>query len=316
MKLKLTILTILVALLTGLSMYGVYGGQDQRPVDFAFTKSSDRSGLDSQTAYILSAAEPNNFPVRNPDFPDPQISAKAFLLYEVKSGKTVLSKNSKQPLPVASLTKLLTALIVSEHLPSEEIVVIDAESHNVDQEGADFHLGERLYVKDMLGAMLVQSSNDAAVALAKAVEAKTGGRFPEMMNRKAYEIGLINSSFLDPAGLNDGGYSTAEDLLKLVQYSKRYQEVWGLLGLKSWEVRSTGGQRAHSFFSTNKLWETLPDILGGKTGYTEGALGCMILEVKGKDGQGSFLTILLGSAARFEDTKKLIEWGQAAFRWE
>lgn len=317
MTLKLTILTITVAALTFLSIYGVYHKPDYPPVSFSLTKAAANQSFNSQTAYLLSAAEPHNFPIRRPEAVDPVIDAKSYLLYETKNDKMILAHNTRQPLPIASLTKILTAMVVLENLAPDEILTIDAASRNVDQEGADFYLGEKIYVKDLLGAMLVKSSNDAAVALAKRVEEKTPGRFVAMMNRQAYAIGMVNSSFLDPAGLNDDAYSTAEDLLKLALYSKKYPEIWQWLGKPSWAMRSADGPLAHLFLSTNRLFDTLPNIIGGKTGYTDSALGCMILEVKNPFvSGGSFLAIVVGSSARFEDIRKLIEWGQSSFRWE
>jgi D-alanyl-D-alanine carboxypeptidase len=216
---------------------------------------------------------------------------------------------------VASLTKLLTAIIVIEELEMDSTVVVDEASRNVDKEGADFYLGEKLWVKDVLGAMLVKSSNDAAWLLAKAVESKSGGKFMDSMNRKAYAIGMTHSSFFDPAGLDDSGYSTAEDILKLVQYSKRYPKIWQWMRSPVMTIQSVDGQLAHNFASTNKLFEVMPELIGAKTGYTDGALGCMILEAK--IGQtGSLLAIIIGSPARFDDTRKLMEWGQTALRWE
>lgn len=316
MKLKLTILTMAVALLTALSIYGVYARPDHGPVNFSLTRAEETQNFDSQTAYILPVMEPNHFPIRRPEFADPQLAARSFLLYEIENEKILLASNSKQPWPAASLTKILTAVVVAENLAPDEIVVIGADSRNVDAEGADFYLGEKVYVKDLLAAMLIKSSNDAAVALSGAVESKTGRRFLEMMNRKADEIGMINSFFLDPSGLNDDGYSTAEDLLKLARYSKKYELIWQMLGLRSWEMRSADDKFAHSFLSTNKLFDDLPGIIGGKTGYTEGALGCMILEVGRHGEHGSFVVVVLGSSSRFEDAKKLIQWGRSAFRWE
>lgn len=317
MKLKLTILTITVAVLTVLSIYGVYHKPDYPPVSFSLTQVAANEHFNSQTAYLLSAAEPNNFPIRRPEAVDPVIAAKSYLLYETKNGKMILAHNTRQPLPIASLTKILTAMVVRENLALDEILTMDAASRNVDQEGADFYLGEKVYARDLLGAMLVKSSNDAAVALAKRVEEKTRERFSAMMNRQAYAIGMVNSSFLDPAGLNDDAYSTAEDLLKLALYAKKYPEIWQGLGKSSWAMRSADGQLAHLFLSTNRLFETIPNIIGGKTGYTDSALGCMILEVKNPFVSGSsFLALVVGSPARFEDIRKLIEWGQSSFRWE
>lgn len=320
MRLKILILTILVGFLAAVSFYAVYGEEKPRTANnlalIGTVESKEK--VDSQTAYLLPISEPNHLPVRDSSVPDPVVAAKAYLLYEVKNGKTVLAKNAQQTLPIASLTKLLTAVIALENLDLQETLTITQESHKADGETADFYLGEKLSFENLLGAMLIKSSNDAAAAIARQAEAKTGVRFGELMNQKAYEIGMLNSSFLDAAGLNDEAYSSAEDLLKLVNYSKKYSQIWKLLGMKEWVTHSVDGKLTHTFPSTNKLFQALPEIVGGKTGYTDAALGCMILEVKiNPAGQeSSFIAIVLGSSNRFEDTKKLIEWGKTAFRWE
>lgn len=321
MRLKLILLTTLIGLLAVLGFYGISRREGRASLSEAISLGAQekKDGFNSDTGYLLPLSEPNYWPIRNAQVPDPEISARAFLLYEAANDKIVLAKNLRQTLPIASLTKLLTAVIAVENLKPEEVITIEPEMRNVDQEGgADFYLNEKIVFKDLLSAMLVKSSNDAAAAIAKTVERKTQNNFKDLMNKRAWEIGLASSYFLDPAGLNDEAYSTAADLLKLVRYSKNYPVIWQWLGAKSITLRSADNQFAHNFASTNKLFNTLPEIVGGKTGFTDGALGCLILEVRVPTGHGetSFLAIVLGSPDRFTDTKKLIEWGKQAFRWQ
>lgn len=273
--------------------------------------------LNSQTAgYILPVSEPTYFPIRKSDVPEPLLEAKSFLLYDVKNAKLLFSKNSRQQLPVASLTKLLTAIVSLEHLSPEAVVEIGQESMNIDKEGADFYLKERFYFKDMLAAMLVKSSNDAASAIARTIEIKTGSSFPDLMNKKALQIGMTNSKFLDPAGLNDSAYSTAEDLLKLTRYARRFKEISESLTKPAIDLFSIDKKLPHHFVSTNKLFGVLPNMVGAKTGYTDGALGCIILEEDLSSSDTSVIAIVLGSTERFEDVQKLVNWSKAAFRWE
>jgi len=163
--------------------------------------------------------------------------------------------------------------------------------------------------------MLVKSSNDAASAITKAIEQKTGENFVGLMNRKARQIGMSESHFLDPAGLNDEGYATVRDLMRLARYSKNYPEIWNLLSLRSLNINSADGKFSHYFESTNKLWTSMPNLNGGKTGYTDGALGCMIVEEDLPENNSSLIFIVLGSADRFGEVKKLSDWSKTAFRW-
>lgn len=274
-----------------------------------------KADFNSQTAFLLPISEPILFPIRDTAIVPPELSAKAFLLYDTKNEKIIFSKEIGRILPVASLTKLLTAVIGVTHLKPQEIISITGESFNVDGEGADFHLQETFYFKELLGAMLVKSSNDAAMAIAEAVEQKTGQSFIDLMNKEALQIGMNRSRFLDPTGLNDEGYSSANDLLMLVKYSQQWPEIWNFLGLRSLDITSADGKFLHHLDSTNKLWYSLPTLIGGKTGYTDGALGCMIIEENLPTQNSSLIVIILGSADRFGEIHQLVNWSKLAFRW-
>ena len=268
-----------------------------------------------QSGYILPVSVTNFFPIKKPNTAVPKLSAKAALLYDTANDKVLFSISSQKSLPVASLTKLLMATIVLDQLTLNVPVTITSRSYNVDDLGADFNRGEALAVGDLLKAMLIKSSNDAAYALAQAVETKTGKGIVEQLNAKAGLIGMYNSRFSDPAGLNDDAYSTVEDLLKLVKYSKRYSVIWQIINQPETDVKSVDGRFSHHIVSTNKLFGVLPNIVGGKTGYTDGAKGCMILEIALPADDSSLLAIVLGSDDRFADTKTLLEWGRDNFRW-
>jgi len=325
MRLKITILIILVGALVFFSFLIIQGDIKSRAqlaenqylnYKLAFIGVSQANEvLNSQTGYILPVSEPTYFPIRNPSFPEPVLSAKVFLLYDTKNAKIIFKKDSQKSLPIASLTKVLTAVIALENLNREDVVKITKESMNVDEEGADFYLGEQFYFYDLLKATLIKSSNDAASAIAKAVERKTGKNFAELMNEKALQIGMTSSHFLDPAGLNDQAHSTAEDLIKLIKYSKRHKEMWGILALPSADIFSADKKIAHHLINTNKLFGVLPNMTGGKTGYTDGALGCIIVEEELPEASSFLIAVVLGSNHRFEDAQSLLNWGKVAFKW-
>src|SRR3989344_5293087 len=313
MKFKIHILTILVSALTVLSFYLVM--TDVVPAPYIAQADQGRTLSHESAAFILPISEPTYFPIRDTAVAVPELTAKSFLIYDTKNEKIIFSKEPGRILPIASLTKLLTAVISLDYFSSQEIITMTGDSLNADGEGADFYLQEQIYFKDLLGAMLVKSSNDAALAIAKALEQKTGENFIGMMNRKARQIGMTESRFIDPAGLGDDGFSTARDLLRLARYSKNYPEVWHLLGLRSLDINAVDGKLTHHFESTNKLWASMPNLKGGKTGYTDGALGCMILEEDLPEQDSSLIIIVLGSADRFGEVKKLSDWSKLAFRW-
>ena len=271
--------------------------------------------FNSSQAYILPVSEPSYFPIYDSKTSKPLVDAKAGLVYDTRSGKFLFAKNPRIRLPIASLTKILSAVVVLENFDIKEVVIVSKESLRVDNEKQSLYLGEEITIQNLLKLMLIESSNDAAYALAW--HANSGGiNFVDKMNEKAQSLLMNDSSFFDPAGLNDDAFSTAEDLVKLVRYAIRYNLIWDILTEKSIIVKSIDGKIEHKVENTDQLLGVIPDIFGGKTGYTDGALGCMILVVDIPDKNDKLISIILGSRSRFEDTKKLIDWVKASYRWD
>ena len=281
------------------------------------TNNSSRAGasLNNTQAYIFPISEPTYLPVLNTAIERPVLSAKSAIVYDTRSSRSLYSKNPEERLPIASLTKLLTAVIVLENLNLDDIVVVSKEVLKVDGEKQTLYLDERIRVKDLLKMMLIESSNDAAYAL-KHHASGLGLDLVGLMNKKVVELGMNASIFHDPAGLNDDALSMSEDLLKLVNYSLEFDQLWSLLGEKTVKVYSIDGKIEHQINSTNQLLGAIPDVVGGKTGYTDGALGCMLLVVDVPGKNDKLISIVLGSAERFTDTEKLISWTKRAYSWE
>lgn len=280
------------------------------------TNNASRAGasLNSTQAYIFPIAESSYLPVLNTAIERPVLSAKSAVVYDTRSSRFLYSKNPDDRLPIASLTKLLSAVVVFENLSLDDIVRVPKEAVRVDGEKQTLYLDENIRVKELLKMMLVESSNDAAYALMQ--YASSRGLNPiGLMNKKAVELGMSNSIFHDPAGLNDDALSTSADLVKLVKYSLKFDELWLILGGKTMKTYSVDGKIEHQVNSTNQLLGVIPDIIGGKTGYTDGALGCMILVVDVPGKNDKLISIVLGSSERFTDTEKLINWVKRAHTW-
>lgn len=266
-------------------------------------------------AYIFPLSEPSYLPILDTNVRKPHLGAKAAVAYDVRSARYLYSQSINQRLPVASLTKVLTAATIIDSLSLDDIVTVGSASIKVDGEVQDLYLDEKISVRNLLIFMLVESSNDAAYALA-AHAATKGIDLVAAMNDKAREWGMANSKFLDPAGLNDDAYSTAEDMTRLVERLLKYRTIWDVLVEKQMVVRSENRAIVHQLENTNQLLDQIPNIIGGKTGYTDKALGCMILIVNVPEQRDTMIYIILGSTGRFEDTTKLVNWVDAAYRWE
>ena len=311
MQRKLYILSGVLSVLILANVFFIFSLQKEG------TNNSSRVGvsLNSTQAYIFPISEPTYLPVLNTAIERPILSAKSAIVYDMKSSRSLYSKNPEERLPVASLTKLLSAVVVLENLNLDDIVVVSKEALKVDEEKQTLYLDEKIRVMDLLKMMLIESSNDAAYAL-KYHASILGVDLGALMNRKAVELGMHSSIFHDPAGLNDDALSTSEDLLKLANYSLKFDELWVILGEKSTTVYSVDGRIGHKIDNTNQLLGVMPDIIGGKTGYTDGALGCMLLVVDVPGKNDKLISIVLGSEERFNDTEKLINWTKKAYSWD
>lgn len=265
-------------------------------------------------------------PVRIADAQDLDISAETVLSVYVgeNARKNLFCKNSSARLPIASLTKLMTALISVENYGLDETIQISKQAVKTEEETGNFKAGEIFTVKDLLFSLLIESSNDAAFALAEKMGLPA---FVELMNREAKNIGMENTFFENPIGLDPDkkdaayNYSTASDLLKLTEYLMKNQRlIKYIFGLPQYELYAASGVFHHKIITTNDFltdnfltWQN--KIIGGKTGTTLLSKECMLLVVQAPDDKGYIVNIILGAPDKFVETKKLVEWTFSAFNW-
>jgi len=249
---------------------------------------------------------------------EPDISIKSGLsIFLDDNGKEMVlfEKLANENLPIASLTKLMTALIVLENYDLSKEVTVSKEAIN--QEGNFGQLKPEgvFTVKDLLYALLMESSNDAAYALAADYDGTTERNFVILMNQKAKELKLENSFFDNTTGLDpeESGtkpnYSTAKDLVKITRELLNHPLAWEIL------TTLTYNSYGSELVNTNELLGEMPGIVGGKTGYTEEAGGCMLLVVKAPKNKGYLINVVLGTEDRFLTMKELVSWTKTAYRW-
>ncbi len=265
-------------------------------------------------AFIFPPNPISYLPVLNTSMNEITLDAKSAILYDTKSDRNLFEKNIKEKLPIASLTKVMNAVVVWEKFSPNDVVTIKSSAVGVDGQRKDLYVDETLSVHNLMQMMFIESSNDAAYALRDYAASHSVDLVAEM-NKKASELGMSDTHFVDPAGLDDTGYSTASDLVKGVAYALRYDAIWSLSRKSTATIISTDGKITHEIKSTDQLLGVLSDIVGGKTGYTDSALGCMILIVDAPDQGDRIIAIILGSHDRFGDMKNLISWARRAYRW-
>lgn len=245
----------------------------------------------------------------------PSLSARAAILVERSTGQVLFARNGFQELPIASTTKLMTALLVIEHARLSSIFTEPVYYPAPVDSQIGLRPGERMSVHDLMLALLLPSADDAAQDLAYNVGHRSVGRFIGMMNARARQLGLAHTHYSTPIGLDTpGNYSTAADLVKLARFLRIHHPFFAHAVALPAALLRTGDYKR---FVTNRntLVGRVPWINGVKTGHT-GAAG-YVLVGSGTQGGVTMLSVVLGTpseAARNADTLAVLKYGFANFR--
>lgn len=232
-------------------------------------------------------------------------SAKAAVLIEAGTGRVLYAKNPHERLPMASTTKIMTALLAIENGDLDDIVTTDASAYGVEGSSIYLHLEEEISLRDLLYGLMLSSGNDAAVAIAVHIGKGTEA-FAEMMNERAREIGALNTNFVTPNGLHDDAhYTTAYDL-SLIAAEAMGNPVFREIVSTEYHRTETGAV-ARTFKNKNKiLWE-YEGGTGVKTGYTRAAGKCLAFSAE-RDGM-ELVGVVLNCPDMFGEAKKLMNHG-------
>jgi D-alanyl-D-alanine carboxypeptidase len=239
----------------------------------------------------------------------PKVGGRAYLVVSA-SGDTLLQHRADARVPIASITKLMTVLVTREHAKLGEVVTVGRQAAQTGEESINLKRGERFTVRELIEAALIQSANDAAVALAQYVGHGNIPAFVAMMNAKARELGLTETHFQNPDGLDAAGhYSSARDVTRLAQILMHDPFVRSVVRLR---VAHITGRTLHTW---NDLLATFPGLIGVKTGHTNNAGWS---EVAAAEGRGvTIYATLLGEPSRSvrnTDLAQLLAWGLAQYR--
>lgn len=261
----------------------------------------------------------------------PILNAAAVLVSEIGGYGPYLEKNIDKRWPLASLTKLMTSVVALENLPADQKIMVSERAVAAPGQAGNFAAGETFTAVDLLKALIVASSNDAAFALADfypvrskprhdvgaaAVPPEAGGRtsngvygyekFVDLMQIKAADLGMRQTTFFDPAGLSVLNQSTASDFHKLVNYIlKNHAFIFRTSRETSTSIRELESGAVRILPNINQFAGE-PSFLGGKTGYTDDANGNLISIFRHQDRE--FLIMVFGTSDRFGETEKLYEW--------
>lgn len=233
-----------------------------------------------------------------------EVSATGALLIDARSGTEIFQKNADVRLPMASLTKIMTALLILERHATTDIVTIPGISDQIRGSTVGLIPGQHMAIGNLLRALLIPSANDAAYALAT-YDGPGVGVFVRRMNERAQSLGLRNTHFANPAGLDHPEqYASARDLAWLTMAALKDERFASIVRTRNIRVSSQEGQR-YDLRNTNEMLHYNEDVFGVKTGTTDNAGECLIILFHEQD--HPYLLVLLGSKDRYTDGLHILE---------
>jgi len=233
----------------------------------------------------------------------PQLSASGVMVVDLKSGEVIASREPDTKRSIASLTKMMTALLILEQGQLGRTVTVPPITDNIGGSTIGLKSGEQITLDALLKAALIASANDAAYAAAVTSKGNVAA-FVHAMNERARSLNLRSTRFANPAGLDHAEqYSTPRDIAWLAKAALRHETFRSIVNTRGTTVRSLGGTEYH-LRNTNEMLHFNPSVHGVKTGTTNGAGECLVLlaEEAGRE----YLIVLLGSGKRYDDALRVL----------
>ncbi|MGM9636509.1 MAG: D-alanyl-D-alanine carboxypeptidase family protein [Eubacteriales bacterium] len=244
-----------------------------------------------------------------PDESPPTVSAQAAILRSA-DGVVLYTKNSDVRLPMASTTKIMTALVAIEQLPADSVITVPKEAVGVEGSSAYLIAGEQITLTDLLYALLLQSANDAATAIAIAVSGSVES-FAELMNKRAKEMGLTNTHFCNPHGLDDPDhYTSAADLAEIAACALQNPEFRKIVSERKY-VSTSLSEVTRWFTNHNRMLMTYDGAIGVKTGYTMRTGRCLVSAAE-RDGL-TLIAVTLRDPDDWRDHTAMLDYGYSCF---
>ncbi len=300
-------------------------GMEDEPLDFSKAGEYNLFPVEEATASGF-------MPIRRDDSAgELKLWAGSSVAIDVDSGTILHYENGRKRMPIASLTKMMTAILVLEKIGNmnEEVTItagaINLAGTNVGCPTSVFcnsnrmYPGEKVRAVDLLKATLMNSANDAAVSLAIHI-AGSEKEFVKMMNGKAREMGLRDTNFCTASGLEPNGqenqcYSSAYDIARIAAYSLQHEEIWNIMRIPDGRFYSSDGKYMHELKNTDLLLDIMPNCIGGKTGFTPLAGKSLLLGAIDPAGKHRIITVVLNDEKRWENTRLLVDWVFDNYKW-
>ncbi len=260
----------------------------------------------------VAGVQKYNIPPVSKNIPPPKVSARAVLIKDLATDTILFQKDANIPLPIASTTKIITAVVASEYYKQNQVLTV-GKSAGTPGSRVGLFSGEDLSFRALLYGMLLNSGNDAAFTLAENYPGGVLG-FISAMNKKVLELRLQNTNFDNPAGFDSPKhYSSAQDLAKITQEALKNATLTKIFATKETNIVSLDKKYTHRLLNLNRLLKDVRGVVGIKTGTTEEAKENLVTLLE-RDGR-RILLVVLGSNDRFLETTELINWVDSNFAW-
>lgn len=238
------------------------------------------------------------------------LNCVAATILDQESGRILYSKNGNKILPMASTTKIMTAIVAIERGNIKDVVTVSTKAASVPGSSAGLRAGDKVTLEELLYGLMLKSGNDAAVAIAEHIAGNVQN-FVKLMNDKALEIGALNTSFITPHGLDaEDHFTTANDLAKITAYAMKNDLFAKIVATKEISSGITGPFK-YSYNNINKFLFRVDNSDGVKTGYTGNAGKCLVASVRHKFGR--YICVVLNSADRWKDAEKLVQYASKKY---
>jgi len=289
------------------------GGVLVIPIFANFAQSSLTSLQIPQNSAGVAGVQKYNLPPVGAGVQFPEVGARSVLVKDLATDTILYQKDINFPVPIASTTKIMTALVGSDYFKPDSALSVE-QGASVAGSKVGLVTGESLAFSSLLLAMLLNSGNDAAYTIA---ENYPGGvlNFVSAMNKKAQALNLRNTHFDNPAGFdNPNHFASAADLALIAQEALKDPTLAGIFSTKETQISSLDKKYTHRLHNLNQLLFSIEGVLGVKTGTTEAAKENLVTLIERNSHR--VLTIVLGSNDRFRESTKVIEWVYQNFTWK
>jgi len=260
-------------------------------------------GIVAKNNGVELEAFPDNTALTNED---PNITAETALSIDLTTNKIIYAKNIYQKRPIASTLKIMTAILALENGELDQKITISHAAAAVGEDSMITSPGENYSLRDLMHGLLMLSANDAAEAISESIFSRREV-FIAMMNSKASELGLKNTKFVNPTGLDGDGehYSTAEDLFQMARYAMKNPIFREIVKTKEYIIETTNEHKGQYVYNQTNLLGTYPGVEGIKTGFTPDAGLCLVTYANNYGHE--IIAIVLGSSERRGDMKKILD---------